>query len=422
MRILVHDYAGHPFQVHLSQRLANRGHDVTHAYFSENPGPKASFRQPTDETSGLRFHGITIGKGYDKTSLIKRRFNDREYGRRVAGLIESIRPDAVISGNTPTEAQSQILKASRIMRARFVYWLQDFYSIAVTVLLRRQIGVLGAPIAWFYRLLERHQLRNSDAIVAITDDFVSLAAAWSGSKTKVTVIENWAAVDDFPLLPKANAWSCKHECDSSVNFVYSGTLGLKHKPELLTQLAVQNWQDTSVVVAAEGVGVQQLTLVRTARGLQGLKLLPLQSAEDLPQALAAADVLVAMIDNEAGRFAVPSKVQSYLCAGRPILLAAPRENLAARTVVRANAGIVVEPDDTEGFLAAAAKLRADPHLRAKLGANGRAYAERVFNLERIADLFEEVLSGVAEAGRFYESRAAHGTRTLGILPTASHLR
>jgi glycosyltransferase involved in cell wall biosynthesis len=419
MRILVHDYAGHPFQIHLSQRLAIRGHDVTHVYFSENPGPKASFKRPMDETPGLRVQGITIGKGYDKTSLIRRRFNDREYGRRVASTIESIRPEVVISGNTPTEAQSQILKTSRTMQVRFVYWLQDFYSIAVTVLLRRQVGVLGAPVGWFYRLLERHQLRNSDAIVAITDDFVPLAASWSGSKTKVTVIENWAAVDDFPLLPKANAWSCKHECDSSVNFVYSGTLGLKHKPELLTQLAAQNWQDTSVVVVAEGVGVEHLTRARTARGLQGLKLLPLQPAEDLPQVLAASDVLVATIDSEAGRFAVPSKVLSYLCAGRPILLAAPRENLAARTVVHANAGIVVGPDDTEGFLAAAAKLRADPHLRAELGANGRAYAEHVFNLERIADAFEEVLSGAAET---YESRAAYGTRTLGIAPTASQLR
>jgi glycosyltransferase involved in cell wall biosynthesis len=139
----------------------------------------------------------------------------------------------------------------------------------------------------------------------------------------------------------------------------------------------------------------------------------LQSAENLPQVLAAADVLVAMIDNEAGRFAVPSKVQSYLCAGRPILLAAPRENLAARTVVRANAGIVVEPDDTEGFLAAAAKLRADPDLRAELGSNGRAYAEHTFNLDRIADAFEAVLSGAAKTDRPYEAPEPFGTRALG---------
>jgi colanic acid biosynthesis glycosyl transferase WcaI len=417
MRILVHDYAGHPFQVHLSQRLALRGHNVVHLYFQENPGPKASFKQPADETSGLRIQGINIGKGYDKTSLIKRRFNDREYGRLVASFIESDRPDVVISGNTPTEAQNQILKACSRMGIRFVFWLQDFYSIAVTVLLRRQIGMLGAPVSWYYRFLERHQLKNSDAVVAITDDFVPLAASLSGSKTKVTVIENWAAIDDFPLLPKINSWSIKQGCDSSINFVYSGTLGLKHKPDLLAQLAAQNWRDTSVVVVAEGVGVQHLGLAQT-RGLRGLKLLPLQAAEDLPQVLASSDVLVATIDSASGRFAVPSKVQSYLCAGRPILLAAPRENLAARTVLRANAGIVVEPDNTQGFLAAAAKLRADYRLRAELGANGRAYAERTFNLERIADMFEEVLSGAAKNTRPYRSPAANKTRALETAPSA----
>ena len=32
MKIIVHDYAGHPFQVQLSRRLASRGHEVLHLY------------------------------------------------------------------------------------------------------------------------------------------------------------------------------------------------------------------------------------------------------------------------------------------------------------------------------------------------------------------------------------------------------
>ncbi len=31
MRILVHDYSGHPFQAQLSRELARRGHDVVHS-------------------------------------------------------------------------------------------------------------------------------------------------------------------------------------------------------------------------------------------------------------------------------------------------------------------------------------------------------------------------------------------------------
>jgi hypothetical protein len=40
MKILVHDFAGHPFQVQLSGELARRGHTVLHTYFADIPGPK----------------------------------------------------------------------------------------------------------------------------------------------------------------------------------------------------------------------------------------------------------------------------------------------------------------------------------------------------------------------------------------------
>lgn len=32
MRLLVHDYSGHPHQVQLSRELAKRGHEVLHLY------------------------------------------------------------------------------------------------------------------------------------------------------------------------------------------------------------------------------------------------------------------------------------------------------------------------------------------------------------------------------------------------------
>jgi glycosyltransferase involved in cell wall biosynthesis len=83
-------------------------------------------------------------------------------------------------------------------------------------------------------------------------------------------------------------------------------------------------------------------------------------------------------------------VQSYLCAGRPILLAAPPANLAARIVARENAGLVMHPDDLDGFIAAARKLAADAALRRTLGENGRRYAERAYDILRTTDRFEHV--------------------------------
>ena len=139
--------------------------------------------------------------------------------------------------------------------------------------------------------------------------------------------------------------------------------------------------------------------------LDSLRLLPLQPIARFPEVLAAGDVLVAVIEADAGTYSVPSKVQSYLCAGRSILLAAPSENLAARVVARENAGIVVAPDGSD-FMAAAIRLRHDNELRAQQGANGRAYAERAFDMIKIVDAFEETLCAAIPSKSFNSVRRA----------------
>jgi glycosyltransferase involved in cell wall biosynthesis len=392
MRFVVHDYCGHPFQVHLSRNLARRGHEVTHLYFSDEPGPKGVFDSRPDDPPSLNFMGISLGGPVKQTALIARRFNDLAYGRRASQLILDIRPDAVISGNTPTEAQGAILGACKAADIRFVYWLQDIFSVAVSKLVSKELGFAGKIAGWYYEFLERRQFRMSDWIVVITDDFAPLARAWGGEE-KVSIIENWADIDDIRVGRKENDWSRRHGFSNSFAFMYSGTIGRKHNPELLLRLAQQTGSSECglVVVVAQGVSVQRLRDEKTMRRLDSMKLMPIQPANVLSDVLATADVLVAMIEADAGTFAVPSKVLSYMCAGRPILLAAPKENLAARTVERACAGIVVDPSDEVGFLAAARLLRDDPELRAMLGTNARAYAERTFDINLITDRFERVL-------------------------------
>jgi glycosyltransferase involved in cell wall biosynthesis len=391
MKVLVHDYAGHAPQVQLSRQLAVRGHDVTHAYFAEDPGPKGVLCSRTDDQLSLHFVAISIGRPYDKNSLVTRHVNDVEYGRRATRLIKDLTPDVVISGNTPTEAQAAIIRASKAVQAGFVYWMQDFYSIAAGMLLRKRLCIAGAIIGWYYRFLERRQLRESDAVVVISDDFSSLASAWARSKDKVHTIENWASFDELSLCQKENDWSREHGLDDRFVFLYTGTLGRRNNPEFLVRLAQECDSRACVVVVGQGVGMKQLEAAKAEHRLDSLRLLPLQPPTRFPEVLATGDVLVGLLEADAGTSSVPSKVQSYLCAGRPILLAAPSANLAARNVAREDAGIVVGPYDRAGFAAAANRLRDNPELRKRLGANGRAYAVRTFDIINITDSFEQIL-------------------------------
>ena len=84
-----------------------------------------------------------------------------------------------------------------------------------------------------YQAMERRQFGASDGIVVITDDFRPLAEAWAGSGPKVATIENWGTLGEIWPGARDNAFAREYGLADGFNFLYSGTLGLKHDPEFL---------------------------------------------------------------------------------------------------------------------------------------------------------------------------------------------
>ena len=123
-----------------------------------------------------------------------------------------------------------------------------------------------------------------------------------------------------------------------------------------------------------------------------LTLLPFQPYERLPEVLGSGDVLVVLLEQDAGAFSVPSKTLSYLCAGRPIVGLMPSENLAAGLVTEVG-GCVLPPSDDSLAEAASwvGSVMADADYAASLGEAARGLAEREFALDRCAGTFERIL-------------------------------
>lgn len=399
MKILVHDYAGHPFQVQLSRSLAARGHQIKHAYAGALQTPRGELTRRADDPETFDSVEVEMDPDYakHKYSFVRRRKMEIEYGRTAARLVQSWQPDIVISSNTPTEPQACIQKACVECGSKFVFWCQDFYSIAVDKLVRKKIPVVGGLVGNYYRRLERKQLTQADHIVSITEDFKPIMVDEFGvSADKITVVPNWAPLESLPALSKDNAWAVEQGLQDSYVFLYTGTLGMKHNPDLLLSVAEQFREEAQVkvVVVSEGIGADWLQEQKAEKGLGNLILLPYQPFERLPEVLATGDVLTGVLEEDAGVFSVPSKVLTYLCAGRPVLLAVPQVNLAARIINEEKAGLTVAPSDQSGFLEAAKKCYHSPGLTSEMASNARRYAERVFDIETITDRFEEVFTRI----------------------------
>lgn len=374
MRILVHDYGGYAFPAQLSGELSRRGHEVMHAYCGSIEAPTGRVGAST----GFELREVKLSRRIEKRSFWSRRQLEIECGRRLAELVDEFRPDVVLSGNAPLEAQARLLARCRQRGVGFVFWVHDVYSAAVHAILRKKLPVAGELIGRYYMRMERRLLCASDQIIVVSEDFLPLMRRWG---VTADVIENWAALESTPVLPKP---------DAKLRILYSGILGMKHNPALLAELA-RALPEVEVVVISEGTGADWLR----AQSVPNLIVRPFQPFARLPEALASADVLVAILSPEASTFSVPSKVMTYLCAGRALLLSVPAGNLAARIVTAERAGEVVPANDSAALAAAARRLIGDAARREECGRNARAFAKRQFAIGPIADRFEAVLTRAA---------------------------
>ncbi|MGH9186634.1 MAG: glycosyltransferase family 4 protein [Acidimicrobiales bacterium] len=397
LRVLVHDYSGHPFQVQLARELARRGHTVLHVHCSSYETGKGAVQLLAGDPPTLSFRAIDLGQTFDRYAMRRRVPQELRYGARFSRLAAAYRPDVILSTNDPLLAKARAAYWCRRSRTPWVFWLQDLYSVAMAGYARRRLGPPGRLPGWAFESLERTLLRQAASVVAISEHFDPVLRRWGVPMSRCHVIENWAPLDGITPGPKDNAWSRAHGLHDRDVFLYAGTLGLKHNPGLLLALAERFRTEPRVTVAviSQGKGADWLNGELERSTLSNLVVLPYQAFDRLPEVFASADVLVGLLSRDAGEYSVPSKILSYLCAGRPILAAMPLTNPAVGTIDRAESGLVVDCDDEDGFLAAAEKLLADPAYRQECGRQARAYAERAFAIETVADRFEAVLVDAA---------------------------
>jgi glycosyltransferase involved in cell wall biosynthesis len=403
--IQVHDFAGHPFQAELSRELAGRGLVVEHAHSAQYTSGKGVLKHQPGDPDTLSFRAIESPRPFAKYNPIGRLAFERSFASTWIDQVTRERPDLVIACNVPLFALRRFSRFARRSGLPYVLWHQDIFSLALTEELDRRLPhlpVVPHPIvrlgSRYFSRIEREIVASARRVVAIDDAFVRQYEAWGLDTSHVEVIPNWAPIDDITPQERDNPWAAANLGDAKrLRLHYAGTLGRKHNPLLLVDL-VEGLRDRGVdaelTVVSEGEGADVLAEAAAARPsiADHVRLLPFQPVEQLSQVLASGDVLVALLEPGASKFSIPSKVLSYLAAGRPVLGIMPSDNPAAVDIERVG-GCVVEPDH-EGVATGVTWLEGlsdDPRRRSELGERSRELAVERFGIDAIAKRFIEVI-------------------------------
>jgi glycosyltransferase involved in cell wall biosynthesis len=167
-----------------------------------------------------------------------------------------------------------------------------------------------------------------------------------------------------------------HKPSGVFTLVFAGNLGTVQALETVLDAAALAGPGLAWMLVGSGARSAWLSAEVARRGLGDRVLLPGRFEPSLMPALfAQADGLLVTL-NRAPALAqvVPSKIQAYLAAGRPILAALDGEG--ARVVQEAGAGLAVPAEDAQALAGAARRLQAtDPSARDAWGRAGRRYFE-----------------------------------------------
>ena len=381
-KILIHDFSGHPFQLELSKELTKNSYTVFHVYFDNGQGPKGDFFN--SKNSQLNITPIKSVFNYSKSNLIKRFLGDFIYGLLLLIKILSIKPDIVVSGNSPIDSFWGISLPRVFRNFKYIYWAHDFYGPAISHIFSQKLGLLGKVIGNFYFFREKMHIQKSDGVIAISESFKKELQERYQFEKPITVIPNWGNFED--VLYKSPDYN-----NEKFKVIYTGTLGWKHNPKLITWLCGEFKNSIDFEIYAQGVGVDHLKKANENKRLNNLIIHDLLEYKDFINKLSEANLLLCILENEAGSYSVPSKVMNYLCAGRPILFFGPKSNLAANIISRNEAGLVFEHSQKHLASKKINELLNNKSKVLKMGENARNYANSNFQISRIVSVFIRAL-------------------------------
>ncbi len=282
-----------------------------------------------------------------------------------------------------------------LKRAPLVLWVQDIWpdALASTGFIKNRwiLRLVGLAVRYIYHF--------SDSILIQSEGFRPFVERWTGKTACIRFFPN--SVEEMPveLFTKSKDARIANDVARGFSVVFAGNIGTAQTCDTIIEAAtlLQSIPEIKFYLIGSGSMAESIGKSIAARRLENVVMTGRVPAEEMSPIYAAASVLLLTLrDEPALSSTIPSKLQSYLAAGKPIIASANGES--AKVVNNASAGLTCPAGDAGALAKAVIRLHELPvNERARFGENGRKYYVAHYHLQtRVTELvahFKDV-SGV----------------------------
>jgi glycosyltransferase involved in cell wall biosynthesis len=397
-----------PHAAALAAYLAGRGHDVS--VFTGFPFAPMWTRRSEDRGQLFRVEtkdGVTVVR---LTHFIPRRassalqrilmegsFSLSALPAVLAAAMRGGRPDAILYiGAQPALAMLSRLVAALFGRPYFV----NVNDLAARAAL--DVGIVAGPL---YKLLDTFEFaayRGAAGASVLCRAFEDALVQHGYPGDRIRLIRS--PIDIEQVRPVAGDDAFRRTYNIPVDafvVLHAGSMGKKQGLINVVEAAAgQRGNRLQWVFVGDGEDKAALVEAVKARGLQEhVRFVPFQREDQLAAMFAAADVLLLNQLRTVKDTVIPSKLLTYMSAGRPVLAAVNAGSQGAEILLEADGGRLVAPEDPQALAAAAEWFMGLlPEQLRGYAARNRAYAEAHFDQRKILAAHEEFMFAATVRG------------------------
>jgi glycosyltransferase involved in cell wall biosynthesis len=280
-----------------------------------------------------------------------------------------------------------------VKKAPIFYWLQDLWPEALVA-----TGAVRARwLLWPVEMLTRGIYRASNFVLIQSRSFRDHVESRGIRPDRILYFPNTAEPFYVPMT-KDEAHPALAAVPRGFRVMFAGNIGsVQALPTILAAAELtRDRRDVQWIIVGDGSMRAWVAEEVRKRGLSGtVHLLGRFPPLEMPRLFAGVDALLVTLRRDPVlALTIPSKVQSYLAAGKPIVGSLDGEGA---TIIReAGAGLCGPAEDAEALAAQVLTLNSlEPRARVDMGRRGREYFLAQFRDDMLIDRLEGWFAGLA---------------------------